>query len=979
MKNQFYLLLILIVSIVFNSCEKREQSQIKEYNETILTYPFSDTNPFPIISKKNDIYPYSRIDGYSHTGEQQEWKMVKLENEYVEVYILPELGGKVWGAIDKITGKEFIYKNDVVKFRDVAMRGPWTSGGIEWNSGVIGHHPGGAAMVNYKLFTDENGTAHCVVGGMDLPSHLQWRVDISLPVDKSYFETKTNWFNASPFHQSYYHWNNAAVKSADDLHFYFPGNYWLGHNGISHPWPVDEDGIDRSWYKNNTDNNSSSYHIFGSIDNYFVSYYHDEDFGSGHWSRSYGAPGKKIWLWSQARNGAIWEELLTDTHGQYVEVQAGRMFNQNSLGCGRTPFKQQNFVPYNSDCWTERWFPVRGTDGVSRVSKSGTINVKFDGKGMNLLFSPTSEINDKIVIIANGKELLSEQIILDASETLNKEFNGISDNDKIEIHLGTEKLYSTSDNFIIDRPAKSPVDALDNLFVLAVEQENRRAYKKALNTYFEVLQKEPLHLKAMERVAELYARSGEFDLAIRYAKNALEINAYLPGANFIYGYINKMRGNFTDAKDGFGWAMRSLEYRSASYQQLAEISLAENNFDLALEQAGQSLLFNKLNLNSYKIIAIAQRKMNQNKQAFETLNRLQKVDPLSHFVLFEKYLLKTETINAFNNSFKSEMLRDEYLELGLFYNRVGLHNEAIEVLEQAPQYTITNYWLAWLTKTDNSKSNSYLKKALDASPEFVFPYRNETLPVLAWAAKQSPAWITDYYSALILWNKNQNKKALNKLNKWENQPDFVPFYYSRAHLKGIGTNAGLEDMKKALLVNPNQWRTYNELADIYNRRGEFSSALGIAKKGYEKFKENYILGIAYGKSLTLNGKYEKSAEVLNSLNVLPYEGEKSAQNVYVYNYIMLAFENYKKGNFETALKLIDKSENYPENLGSGSPSYPDYRSQNSLRIKIYNKTGETQKAEKAQNLIQQQTKRFGKQKSGNLYEQSFADNNIRPF
>ncbi len=251
--------------------------------------------------------------------------------------------------------------------------------------------------------------------------------------------------------------------------------------------------------------------------------------------------------------------------------------------------------------------------------------------------------------------------------------------------------------------------------------------------------------------------------------------------------------------------------------------------------------------------------------------------------------------------------------------------------------------------------------------------------VLAWAAKKSPSWITDYYSALILWNKNQNEKALNNLNKWGNQPDFVPFYYSRAHLKGIGTNAGLDDMKEALSFDPNQWRTYNELVDIYNRRGEFSSALGIAKMGYEKFKENYILGITYSKSLTLNGKYEKSAEILNNINVLPYEGENSAHNVYVYNYIMQAFDNYKKGNFETALKFIDKSEEYPENLGSGSPSYPDYRSQNSLRIKIYNKTGETQKAEKANNIIQQYTKKFGKQKRGNLYEQSFADNNVQPF
>ena len=977
MKTLSYLLLILIATVFITSC--KEQSQIKEYNETILTYPFSDTNPFPIINKKNDIYPYSRIDGYSHTGEKQDWKMVKIENEYVEVYILPELGGKVWGAIDKKTGKEFIYKNDVVKFRDVAMRGPWTSGGIEWNSGVIGHHPGGAAPVNYKLFTDSDGTAHCIVGGMDLPSHMQWRVDISLPVDKSYFETKTNWFNVSPFHQSYYHWNNSAVKSAKDLHFYFPGNYWLGHDGLSHPWPVDEGGIDRSWYKNNTDNNSSSFHIFGSIDNYFVSYYHDEDFGSGHWSRSYDAPGKKIWLWSQARNGAIWEDLLTDTHGQYVEVQAGRMFNQNSVSSGQTPFKQASFIPYNSDCWTERWFPVRATGGVNRVSESGTINVTFNKKGMNLLFSPICEINEKMTVVANGKEVSNEQIVINAAETLNKEFSEISKNDKVEIYLGTEKLYSSTEKYIISRPAKSPVNGLENLSVLAVEQENRRYYKKALATYLEILEKEPLNLKAMERVAELYARRGEFDLAIQYAKNALGINTYLPGANFIYGYVQKINGNFIDAKDGFDWAMRSLKYRSAAYQQLAEISLLENNLGLAFEQASKSLLFNELNPNSYKIQAIAQRKLNHPKQANEILDRLLDLDPLSHFALFEKYLLNTESLNPFNNSFKSEMLKEEYLELGLFYNSVGLHDEAIEVLEQSPSYPITNYWLAWLNKEDKTKSSSYLKMALDANPEFIFPFRNETLPVLSWAAKQSQAWVTDYYSALILWNKNRNEKALNYLNKWGNQPEFVPFYYSRAQLKGISTDAGLKDMQKALAVEPNQWRLYNELADIYNRRGEFTNALDVVEKGHNKFKGNYILDIAYSKSLTLNDNYEKSLEVLNNTDVLPYEGENSAHNVFEYNNLMLAFDNYKKGNFDVALNFINKSEEYPENMGSGSPSYPDHRSQNSLRIKIYNKTGETQKAEKANSLIQKYTKKFGKKKGGNIFEQSFADRNIQPF
>ena len=283
---------MVMLTMIFGSCNQHPSVEV--YHETLFTYMFSDTNPFPIINNRNDIYPYSRIDGFSHTGEPMEWELVKLENEYIEVYIIPAIGGKVWGAIDKASGKEFIYKNDVVKFRDIALRGPWTMGGIEWNSGVIGHHAGAATPVNYKVFTAEDGSVHCVVGGMDLPSHMQWRVDISLPPKTAYFEATTRWYNATSFYQPYYHWSNTAMKAAEDLHYYFPGDNWLGHDGQSHPWPVDEQGIDRSWYKNNADRNNSSYHVFGSIENYYVSYYHDEDFGMVHWSDIIGTPGKKI-------------------------------------------------------------------------------------------------------------------------------------------------------------------------------------------------------------------------------------------------------------------------------------------------------------------------------------------------------------------------------------------------------------------------------------------------------------------------------------------------------------------------------------------------------------------------------------------------------------------------------------------------------------------------------------------------------------
>jgi len=979
MKAKMYLLLFVFVSIVIGSC--KQQSSYEEYNETLMTYPYSDTNSFPVIHNKNDIYPYSRIDGFSHTGEPREWKVVKLENEYIEVYIFPENGGKVWGAIDKATGKEFVYKNDVVKFRDIALRGPWTMGGIEWNSGVIGHHVGAATPVNYKVFTDDDGTVHCVIGGMDLPSHMQWRVDISLPAKTSYFEATTQWYNATPFYQSYYHWSNTALKSAEDLHFYFPGDYWLGHNGISHPWPVDEQGIDRSWFKKNKDRDDSSYHIFGSIDNYYVSYYHNEDFGLGHWSEIFGTPGKKIWLFSQARSGAIWENLLTDTHGQFVEVQAGRMFNQNSFSSGHTPFKQPDFIPYNTDSWTERWFPVRGTDGVTRAAESGTIHLKFSPDGMNLLFSPVREINEKMRVAVNGEEISNDLVVMKPSETFDEVFDGITEDDIIKVYLGIEKLYSSEDQFIMERPDKAEGDAMDDLFILAGELEKRRSYQKALDIYLELLDKEPFHLKALERVAELYARRGEIDKALLYTRKVLKVDTYAPGANFIYGNLQKQKGNFTDAKDGFRWAMRSLEYHSASLQLLSEISLMEGRPDLAHNLAVRSVTYNSLNLNSYKIQAIAQRKLNNRKSAEEILTRILEIDPLDHFALFESYLLKPGAgrLSAFNNSFKSEMARDEYLELGLFYAGIDLQNEAIKLLEQVPSYPIILYWLAWLNKEDHEKSQRTLEMALEASPEYVFPYRTETLDILEWASKQIPSWKTDYYSALILWNRGRINEALGLLEKWGEEPEFVPFYYSRACLKGLYSDPGLKDMQKALVIDPGQWRVYRELTNIYTQRNDLNAALKISEKGFHKFPGNYLLDIAYSKSLTNTGNYKKSLDVLNKTNILPYEGERSAQSIFEYNYLMLAFNSCQKGDYDSALDYIDRSEAYPENLGSGMPHNPDYRNQNILRVKIYDQTGEHDKEHEANGEIQEYTRKFGEMRGGSIFEQRFTDSFIKPF
>ena len=131
----------------------------------MVTYPFSDPNPIPKATK---IYPYFRYDGFTSTAEKKEWKTVILENDKLRVRIMPQIGGKVWSVYDKVNGKEIFYDNDVVKFRDIAMRGPWTSGGIEFNFGIIGHTPSTSFPVDYRTVRKEDGTVSCYIGSIDL-------------------------------------------------------------------------------------------------------------------------------------------------------------------------------------------------------------------------------------------------------------------------------------------------------------------------------------------------------------------------------------------------------------------------------------------------------------------------------------------------------------------------------------------------------------------------------------------------------------------------------------------------------------------------------------------------------------------------------------------------------------------------------------------------------------------------------------------
>ncbi|MDH5406940.1 MAG: DUF5107 domain-containing protein, partial [Candidatus Aminicenantes bacterium] len=438
--RKIYLIIgaVLIILIVFVFLWMKGFSDkgttIKEVTEIIKTYPFSDPDPVPILTRTSlwglgaRLYPYYFFDTFSKTSVDKQWTVVHMENPYIKLSILPEVGGKVWGATEKSTNQEFIYTNHVLKFRDIALRGAWTSGGIEFNFGIVGHTPSCATPVDYLLRKNPDGSVSCILGTMDLPSRTRWWVIITLPADKAFFETYAFWYNPSSLHQSYYSWTNAAIKAKDDLQYVFPGRFHIGHDFAVplEPWPVDQKGRDLSWYKNNNFGSHKSYFTVGEYENFYGGYWHDDEFGFGHWALYDDMPGQKVWLWALSRQGAIWEDLLTDSDGQYSEPQAGRYLNQND---------HEFFIPYTADLWREVWFPYKNIGPMVTASPYGVLNITQTGDSIKVGICALQRIDDDLVVTAEGKEISRERLVLKPMEVYEKTFPLSAETAKFQVNL----------------------------------------------------------------------------------------------------------------------------------------------------------------------------------------------------------------------------------------------------------------------------------------------------------------------------------------------------------------------------------------------------------------------------------------------------------------------------------------------------------------------------------------------------------------
>jgi tetratricopeptide (TPR) repeat protein len=944
-----YFAISLTLIFAYLSTQAQDRVIVKESYRAMPTYDFSDPDPVPNISR---IYPYFKFDGYSAQPVDKEWKIIELENDYIKVFITPEIGGKVWGAIEKSTGKEFIYFNHSVKFRDVAMRGPWTSGGIETNFGVIGHAPTCSTPVDYMVRENDDGSVSCFIGAIDLPSRTEWRVEVNLQPDKSWFTTSALWHNPTSMDQSYYQWMNAAVKADGNLEFAYPGTNYIGHDGSLHSWPIHPDGMDISFYEKNNFGGYKSYHVLGELTGFYGGYWHDDDFGFGHYSDYDAKPGKKLWIWGLSRQGMIWEQLLTDTDGQYVEIQSGRLFNQEAETSVLTPFKHRSFSPLATDQWTEYWFPVMATEGVVQAIPKASVNLKANEGVLNVWISSNEKINDPLVLQMDETILMEESISMDPATVLHRSipFSGVMES--VSVRIGSEYIISQGGlaGQKLSRPLESTLFDWNSIQGLAIEAkslEQERNYPKALQTYFRCLDIDPDYIPALIGAASIHYRKAEREKGLKLIRRVLSIDTYEPSANLLYATIHEESGNYTDAIDGYSIAAASTGSKSAAYLGLARIYFKRGEINKAIAYCEQSLQFNSLNLASQELLMLAHRK-SKNTKAFNTnLKETLDLDPLNHFSRFEKSMMSgsQEDLGEFQSLITNELPHETYLELAIKYYNLGLYIESEMVLKLSPKNPTVLYWLAYLNKSKMTDlGNTYLKEANDLSPSLVFPFRPESIKVLEWASENTESWKPDYYLGLIWWNLGNIEKAQSIFSNLNTKPDYAPYYLAKAELFNRNDEIIGNSLKRSLELAPDDWRTNLALSNYYLDNGEVSNALQTVEKNFTKNPTNYYLGLHYAKTLLLNNQDEECLDLLENLNVLPNEGATEGYHLYRISNLNLANNSLSRKEYNKIENQINKARLWPENLGVGKPYITDERIEDFIMGMAMSRSGNDKQA-----------------------------------
>jgi len=728
---------------------------VKAWRElvTIPTYEIGKAEKNPIFLEKRVyqgssgvVYPYPVIESISDEKVDKEWLAVWIENEYIKVMILPELGGRVQMAYDKIKQRHFVYYNHVIKPALVGLTGPWISGGIEFNWPQH-HRPSTYLPVDCDIVENEDGSVTVWVNEMERMFHQKGMAGFTLRPGCAYLEIQGRVSNRTPLPQTFLWWANPAVEVNDAYQSVFPPDvnavFDHGKRAVS-SFPIATGtyykmdysaGVDISNYKNIYV--PTSYMAVNSKYDFEGGYENDTKGGMLHVASHHFSPGKKQWTWGNGDFGRAWDRNLTDDRLEMRDErcdmpQGGNSCEQGNhishlsslisqLKPGFRPYielmagvyteNQPDFtwlMPYEEKQFVQYFMPYRELGIVKQASKDFVMNIEEVGKH-KVTFKILATSKKTVRIILDGEDgevyydkvvtLTPEEVLTETVETGNEQISDLRldidrpDDTRMHHYL---TWYEEPDEI---RPipdaaeaALSPQDTktVDQLYLTGLHLEQyRHATWSALDYYEEALRRDPLDYRCNMQMGLWYLRRARFEKAEGYLKTAVKVlkkrnpNPYDGEPQFYLGVVNKFLGKIESAYECFWKSTWNKAWADAGYYEAACISVSDKRWEDALDELERALISNSHNHQARALKAVVLRKLGRQDEALAWINESYKIDRFNYLCMVEEHLL-TNSDEPLERMV--ELMHGNiynYHEIALDYMHAGLDDEAIQVLQTA--------------------------------------------------------------------------------------------------------------------------------------------------------------------------------------------------------------------------------------------------------------------------------------------------------
>jgi tetratricopeptide (TPR) repeat protein len=938
--------LVVIYSCILIATTAFTEVKVWEEPLTIPTWEIgpAEVNPaFSWSSSRKSVYPYAYKEILTDNKGEKTYKACWLENEYVKVLVLPEIGGRLHGARDKTNGYNFFYWQPTIKPGLISMTGAWISGGIEWNF-PHGHRPTCYSPVSYRLVENDDGSKTVWVGETEWIFGTRWVIGMTLYPDKSMIEAKVRLFNPTRVQHSYQMWATTAVHANENYQAIYPTRVVTGHGKhYFKNWPVHE-GKDISWWKNIPNATSMFATEYGD---FFGGYDHAEKAGTVLTGNPYIVVGKKLWTWGTSPFGRNWEPILTEGGGPYFEPQAGAYSDNQPDYHWIEPGEMKTFSYF--------FYPVRDIGAFDNANIHGALNLDIEKNQVTIgVYSSGQLKNGQVLLTRQGKTVFKKTVDLSpsepfihvlkisgASKNLESFLLSLLDEQGIELVSYTpkkqEKLPFPEPAKIYEEPEK--IGTIDELWHAGEITYKFRNPVKGRTYFEEAIKRDPGDSRSHVSLAELDIKRASYGTAVEHLAIAEERDPDNGKIFYLKAVAEEASGNDESAYKHYYRAAHFQEYLPRAYESIAGIDLRRGDYTKAVLHLEKAIESSTLNAKLLALKAAALRLDGDPVKAEESAGRAIAMDPICPLAVHEMMLSLKEQGKAYTSELEilKQILLDDYqyyTNLIIKYIELDQYSIASVVLKLAKENVehgvdLLNYYDAYIqSKTGKKKEAGRLLKAGgELNVDSVFPFRIEEINIFREALKINPKdGKAHYYLGLIY---GAVAEVDNAVKHWKVSVKLDPNNVRAWRNLGLSyykTDRDLTQAKKyyekAFSLIPSDSRILKELDEVKEALEESYidrlSFLLEHKKTVES-RDELLTRMLY--LLSQTGKYEQALEYYLTHQFHNWEGRYTIHNNYIYCCVEMA-ETMKTP--EQTLEWYEKACEYPQNL-QFAPREPNLR------------------------------------------------------